>query len=357
LLAGNTGHTRLKVWQVEDMAELSATPPGHTGVVEAIAFTEGGEQLLTAGASRELAAWHTNTAKHRYIKRAPPALERVGTITDIAVSPDQQHAISLGFQVGLDCWNVTTGELRFHLPRHGQTGTYGSHAVAFSADGKRFYSFGPEYYLRVWDFRTGKALEEYRPFPPDAELIKRDGEVAVSDPFGMAGAAGVPPISVSEFSEDGSTLAFLADKIYFVDTSTGNVIRTFDSIATAHGIFSKSLEQFAFGEGATFSICKLSDQGKVASIDVDAARSARPICYSPDSRLLAVLCFPLARETSEPWISIYDSASHEPLYRVEGVPLGHGRMAFTGDNRHIAVGQLDATILMFELAPFRVPSE
>ena len=58
----------------------------------------------------------------------------------------------------------------YHLPGHGEFGI--RRLLGFSSDSRSLVSWGDDYYLRVWDMKTGKARLEHPIRPKGIDFPK-----------------------------------------------------------------------------------------------------------------------------------------------------------------------------------------
>ena len=90
----------------------------------------------------------------------------------VAVSPDGALVAGSSLDDAVYVWNSSSGRQIYRLAGHGRYG--GRRDLSFFADSRGLASWGDDFYLRVWDMKTGKARLEHaiRPkgieFPDDA---------------------------------------------------------------------------------------------------------------------------------------------------------------------------------------------
>lgn len=366
LLSGSVGRSALTVLQASSCEDLTSEFTGHYVPPLAIEFTGDGRRLISSGMDGTMIVWSLENEQPIHVLRASVELGGTGSITALAISTDGKRLLSNGFGVGLDCWDLETGELIYHLARHGRTGQYGAHACGFTPEGERFISFGPQYFFRVWDERTGKALLEERPFPPgiDVELDDQGDIKGDNDPFGGAlfggeggGPLAPPMIRASFLSDDASRLVYVADKLYWVDTLTGKVIRDTEIGRSIHVLLTKDLTTVALADSQNAFLSIRSTNSGEEKLKIDTGSdSARPYCFSHDGGLLAARSY--VRSEHGPgtsWLGIYDTQSGEKRYHIEGEDLDSLQCAtFSPDGTKIAMSQSDSSILLMDLQQFRV---
>src|SRR5262249_32861187 len=110
-------------------------------------------------------------------------------VSQVAFSPDGQRLASVGWVRRSDetkargemkVWDVTNGSLLLTVPGHAGQMT----CVAFTRDGQRLATKGPDTTVQIWDAHTGKELRTLRghrqgvhcvAFSPDGRLLASGG--------------------------------------------------------------------------------------------------------------------------------------------------------------------------------------
>src|SRR5262249_49153808 len=113
-------------------------------------------------------AWDVETG--RQIMR----LDLSGWMRGVALSPNGLLVAAIGLRNELRVWDAATGTEHFRLVGHGEMG--GRRRVRFAAHGETMLTFGDDWYLRVWDTRTGKLRAEhlFRPTIPNRPGVEDD---------------------------------------------------------------------------------------------------------------------------------------------------------------------------------------
>ncbi len=365
LLAGTVGQTALRVWTTDDLQDLTAELVGHTAPPLAIEYSKDGEKIISSCDNGVIIVWSVKSGQPIHRLQAEVEMGGTGSITTLALSPDGTQLLSNGFGVGLDLWDLETGDNIYHLARHASTGMYGAHACGFSADGTKFFSFGPQFYFRAWERRTGKAMLEERPFPQGSEVeLDENGDIknGDNDPFAVLNmeGRGSPSIQASFLSDDGKTLAYIAGQLCFVDTSSGKTLRNVHLGANDNVLLTSDLGTAAVASrrDGTISIRNTVD-GTEAHKIVTNVNSLRPHCFSQDGSLLAVT---LHERTdagqSRSWLAIYNTQTGKQLFYIEREELTAVRCAnFSPDNTQLAISQANSSILLLDLEHFRVAAD
>jgi hypothetical protein len=173
----------------------------------------------------------------------------------------------------------------------------------------------------------------------------------------LAAATKVPEVYASFLSADGDTLAYSADKLYFVDTATGGIRRAV-SLGGAHNlVLTDDLRTAAVAahRDGSISIRDTADGTETLKIEINAV-NLTPYCFSNDGSLLAVRQ-QVSQDTGQnaTSLAIYNTTTGEQLYHIQDEELvGSNASRFSPDNTKLAVSQLNSAILLLELQHFRV---
>jgi WD40 repeat protein/DNA-binding SARP family transcriptional activator len=152
---GACSQGELILWDVSTAAETGTELRrfgGHTGWVNAVAFSPGGETILSGSGDHTLMLWDVTTGEA--IRRFEG---HTGGVNSLVFGPQGQTALFGSDDATLILWDVTTGEAirRFE----GHTGAVNS--VALSADGQTALSSSDDTTLILWDVSTGKELRRF----------------------------------------------------------------------------------------------------------------------------------------------------------------------------------------------------
>jgi len=163
--------------------------------------------VVTASDDHSIRLWNAETGEQRL------RLKHDAWVRAIALSPNGKHLVSSSLDDTVRLWELPSGKEIYRLPGHGRLG--GTRAVAFMKDGERFCSFGDDWYLRVYDVRTGKALKEHAIRPAGAKVSENEDEE--DNPFGNA-----LHVAAVRFSADGKALAMgVGTEICIFDVFSG----------------------------------------------------------------------------------------------------------------------------------------
>jgi WD40 repeat protein/serine/threonine protein kinase len=219
------------------------SPNGHAGLVNAVALSPDGTQVLTASADRTLILWDIATGDELQRLRG-----HTNAVNDVVFLPDGTRALSASRDRSLILWDLATGEaLRTFQPLHTNEIT----AVALSPDGTMAISASTDSTLIVWDVETGAALRTLRghqggvtdvTFSPDGQralsgsldesLILWDVENGlIVRRFGTGNSGHTDWITAVAFSPDGQlAVSGSRDRTVRVwDVATAQEIRRYDA--------------------------------------------------------------------------------------------------------------------------------
>jgi WD40 repeat protein len=115
------------------------TLTGHTGRINAVAYSPGGQHLASAGYDQTVRIWDLATGKSRTLTGHTDA------VTTVAYSPDGQHLASAGYDQTVRIWNLATGKPRTLTSHPGRV-----IAMAYSPDGKHLATASGYKTVQIW---------------------------------------------------------------------------------------------------------------------------------------------------------------------------------------------------------------
>jgi Flp pilus assembly protein TadD len=123
------------------------TLQGHTGVVDAVAFSGDGRRLASASRDGTVKVWEAATGQEALTLQG-----HAGRVSGVAFSADGRRLASASTDWTVKVWDGATGREALTLKGH----TDIVNAVAFSPDGKRLASASRDGTVKVWEEATGQ---------------------------------------------------------------------------------------------------------------------------------------------------------------------------------------------------------
>jgi WD40 repeat protein len=197
LIAAGTADGVL-IWDAETGEQVKSLQC-HRATVWRVAFSPDGKRLASSSVDNKLIMWDIQTGEKLFSLTAagdssmpgadcnPPAPSGsiyVGSIRDLAFSPNGMLIVTASEDRTLRVWNALTGKLLKTLSGHNDTVT----SVAFSRDGKLIASGSDDETVKVWDAKT---FDELFTLPGHSSSVTNvdfspDGKrLATSDRNGM----------------------------------------------------------------------------------------------------------------------------------------------------------------------------
>jgi RNA polymerase sigma factor (sigma-70 family) len=234
----------------------------------------------------------------------PPSI-----VVDLALSHDETTVVTVGDE--LIVWDAATGRERWrvHGPEYGfkpPAAAYGTRAIAFSADGSRFYTPGRPEQNEVAVWETGSGRHEVLKI----DLPNRNGEMKDVHLDSPARSVDVTPDGrkLAVGSADGLVVCDLHGKVFY-------------EIANSHGPF-----QFNNSDRLTF--------GGHYSLGR----------FSPDGAILAVVTSDRPEE-----IRLYEAETGRELRKV-ALAARLVRLAFSPDGKQLATTERDSAVRLYDVA-------
>jgi RNA polymerase sigma factor (sigma-70 family) len=301
------------------------------------------------------------------------AVARLGTqrwrhgnqVTAVAFSPDGKLLASGSWDEALHLWNAKSGKLLRILLQGQFPGMV--NGIFFTPDGKQLVSCGGrvgDNSARVWDLATGKELRRW-PIPggwklalsPDGKLLAGIGNpgrnrdsIALWD---ITTGKQVRDLPFEGVQDSVIALAFSPDGKQLV-SGGGSTLRLFDVV--------KGKQLRTFGEGERINSVSFSPDGKTVAVarwktpitlwdlgtferirQLDIEAGAR-VAFSHDGKTLAGCKYGFTK------IILWDAATGKKLREFPGQHYQVWDLAFSPDEKTLAVGNGDSQVRLWEVS-------
>ncbi|MFI5457745.1 MAG: DUF4062 domain-containing protein [Isosphaerales bacterium] len=328
--AGADGTVRM--WDVETGKQI---PPSkiHTDAVNGVAFSPDGQTLASGDADGTVRLWDVKTGDELHQLAGD-----LDAVNSVAFSPDNQTLATGGADGSVRMWNATTGKERALLTGH----TAPVNSVAFSRDRKTLASAGVDGTVRLWNVVTGQ--DRRKPFKVPINPI--------SDPVPEKVLSGhVSAVRCVSFGAGGKTLATGAAGgiIRLWDVLSGEVLRTLkDGTGRIRSLsFHRNGTMLASGgdDGAVRLWDTVSGK-KRHQLDGHASR-VRCVSFASDGRTLA-------SGGDDGNVCLWDVNTGNKLWESKGrmggaVAAAVFALAFSPDSKTLATGDADGTVRLWDV--------
>lgn len=304
----------LILWDLETGTELRRFE-GHTGWVNAVAFSPDGKTALSGSGDGMLILWEVETGD--VIRRFE---EHTDGVNSVAFGPDGQTALSGSDDTTLILWDVATGEAIRRFKGH----TGGVTRVTFSPNGQTVLSASEDTTMILWDVATGEAIRRF-------EGHKKTVTGAVFHPDGHTILSISPDLSLRSWDlETGEEIhwhEFPAHPDSLAITPDGRTI-----------LFSiqHDLHQWDVG--------RWQESGRLAGHEVGAkgVAAVNSIAISPDGRLAL-------SASSDGTLRLWNLGGQTGFCRFEtdGTPID--AVAVSPDGRHLLTGMMTGETILWDV--------
>ncbi len=175
LLASASDDHTIKLWHASTL-DYVKTLAGHTGWVQAIAFSPTGQTLASASSDKTVKLWEVRSGECLHTWS-----EHTHRVTSVAFHPQGLAIASGSDDHTVKLWAVSTGTCVRTL--HGHTDRV--RTVAYSPDGTRLASGSGDRSIKLWDLQSGQCLHTLAQhtqgvrslaFSPDGLTLASGGE-------------------------------------------------------------------------------------------------------------------------------------------------------------------------------------
>jgi WD40 repeat protein/serine/threonine protein kinase len=334
---------------------LLFTLEGHTGPVDAAAFGDGGQRLVTSAES--LRVWDTHTGKE--------LLQIAGGRGAVAFSPDGRLLAS-GHARGhhtIELWDASTGKNLGSLKGH--LGAINS--LVFHPKGKYLASASGDKTIRLWDVKSGKEFAVLRghlshvtqiTFSKDGRRLasaSADRTVRVWDLPEERQAGAVPPtLTLHGHTNNVAGVAFSPDGTRIASCSFDYSIKVWNvelGLETCTIRLRSPARDLAFSSDGEQLVAGLAD----GTLQIwTAAPSAHPDVLNPGSQVNALAYSPdgtrLAAVTADGLVRVWDVHTGKQTEVLQAIQTGYEdssfrpiALAFSPDGKRLAAAGVKPT--------------
>ena len=339
MLAAHCG-CGVRLWDVATRKETTPIGDAHESYASSMVVSPQGF-VVTADDDGSVRAWDAATTKQRWKFLAEH------WVRAIAVSADGSLVAASSLDDLVHVLDGRTGRVIYRLAGHGRQGGY--RTLGFFPNGRSLASFGDDYYLRVWDMKTGKARLEHAIRPKGMKFPDEDD--ATND--------GKKDLAPATLTADARALVLGLGRFHFFDTGTGKEVGLFASEDRA-GERISGFGYFAMSPNGKYLLASESGDyraGKhsLSLIDVRSGMevlrllldgsSAGRVAFAADGRAFATM---VDGPRSE--IVVYETASGNVRATIRGFRGQARTLAFFPDGRRLASAQSDSSVLIWDLS-------
>lgn len=329
LLVALTATGRAQNSRCRPSRPLPENPP--RGVI-GLSLSRDGRRLVSAGADGRIRLWDVRAGEVRRILSG-----HTNAVYIAVLSPDEKLIASSSRDTTVRIWDVRTGR-----ELHKLTGYRCSvKAVAFSPDGRLVASVGNDGMLKLWDVRSGKELKS----------------LAHTDSMDVD-----PSMYSVVFSRDGKKI-YVGNgdgQISEWDVATGTETKAWkahnDAVHTlAFGPDRRVLASGGYGE-LTVKLWDIESKREIRTLAETKTggllEQLKPVAFSPDGKLLATGTVGFdskLRQYVYHRTNVWNVATGEKLFTLEGHKFDVDALVFTPDNRFVLSGSVDGTIKFWDI--------
>jgi WD40 repeat protein/DNA-binding SARP family transcriptional activator len=350
---GACSQGELILWEVSTAAETGTELrrfQGHTGWVNAVAFSPDGRTILSGSGDDTLILWEAESDQE--IRRFEG---HTGGVNSVAFGPEGQTALSASDDSTLILWNLSTGEAIRHFQGHAG----GVNSVAFSPDGQTALSGADDTALILWEVETGEELGRFEGHVDEVRdvVFNLDGRTMLSTgdhTLRLWDAETGEKIRQQHFGSTPTWLVVSPDGRTVLVGGIGPDLRLWDIerwqevqtllgarqaeliVVTSAAISPDGLLALSGSTDGSLRLWNLEGQAKLRRFETDGTPLAA-VAVSPDgSRLLTG---DMADEAV-----LWDIERGEPINRFQGdaVAVSPNSLAFSPDGKYALVGSGDA---------------
>lgn len=326
------GYNRVMVWDVatgKPVRELE----GICGSTKAVAYSRDGKYLAIGGDDGVVRLFDGPSGRPL---RRPDGHQ--SWVTDLAVAPDGRTLASGAWDGTVRIWEIPSGKpfrtLSWELSKESWRSTEKVSSISICGNGKLLASSACDGPVRIWDLASGKETASIRRrLGTGAVILTRNGDEVL--------------------------LGGLDKTFGFWDTKTGKPLRTFDEAGPArHLALSPDGRTFACPGTAKPKTVELRSSQTGAVLEELEVPPDEPtlhvtsdgvfFCFSPDGKTLAVARENMNGEAGHP-IGLFDVATAKAV-RAFGYRVRVTALAYSPDGKTVAAACADGKIGIWDTA-------
>lgn len=296
-----------------------------------------------------------------------------GRVFTVAYSPDGQRLASGGDDNTVRLWDISSQSEIKYLDGH----TDWIKSVAFSRDGQLLASAGMDGTVKLWDASSGIKLTsrkqgdrvEAAVFSPNGEAFATSGNIdGFIDLWAVSGRNIRHVNRITEHRSLVSSVAFSPNGQLLASAGDDDTVRLWNvadgseiSILTGHSkdvtsvAFSPDGKKLASGsKDNTVKFWEVFSRKEFATLKHKSY--VESLAFSPDGDMLASASAEYHDASGYYTVKLWMIDSQEVLASLKGHKYGVTTVAFSPNGNTLASGGLDGTILVWDLAHFRIKS-
>ena len=331
LLAAGASDGSIVVWDLEQGVSRRRFA-GHTATVVSLSFSHDAKSLASTAADRAVRVWDLSRDAGETLEPAGANERPAGGITDLDVSPDGQLLAVARWNSEMELRDLQTGELRRTL------GSSEVRHVAFSPDGRRIALGLENGRVEIRDVASGQTLHTLEDESPESAY--QIGRVT--------------------FSPDGRYLAHGHGWMAWLGPNYENRVELWD---VESGTLEASLPVDNSVSGLSFTpdgntLAAVSQDGILRVVSIPDLAELHVIgregglgrllaaAYAPDGKLLATAGL-------DGKVTLWDTATYEPVATLAGHANAVMDLTFTPDSRTLVTGSWDNSVKLWDVASRR----
>ncbi|KAK6525825.1 hypothetical protein TWF281_010868 [Arthrobotrys megalospora] len=356
MLASASGDHTIKIWNAATGALLQ-TLEGHTGWVQGLAFSTG-DLLASASDDETIGIWNTGAG---VLSRKLGG--HAGWVVAVAFSADGVLA-SASHDNTVKVWDPAAGVLLRTLEGHTDT----VRAVAFSTDGV-LASASTDKTIKIWDPASGvllRTLEGHASgvcavaFSPDNLLASASADKTIKLWDVASGAlrqtleGHLGKVNAVAFSTDGM-LASAGDRtVRTWNVASGTLTQILEGHTNEVGAVAFSIDGKVVASGSNDGTVRIWDVATKGILGATKTPWAPPQTLETHAGSVCVVKFSrdgevLASGSSDGAVQIWNVATRAPIHILKGHMYQVGGLAFSIDGEVLASGSLDSTIKIWHI--------